>query len=41
MLRELRVANLALVDDLVIGFAEGLTMLTGEPEPGKVLLPVP
>ncbi len=38
MLRELRVANLALVDDLVIGFAEGLTMLTGETGAGKSLI---
>ncbi len=38
MLRELRVANLALVDDLVIGFDEGLTMLTGETGAGKSLI---
>lgn len=38
MLRELRVANLALVDDLAIGFDGGLTMLTGETGAGKSLI---
>ncbi len=38
MLRELRVANLALVDDLVIGFSEGMTILTGETGAGKSLI---
>jgi len=38
MLRELRVANLALVDDLVISLDEGLTMLTGETGAGKSLI---
>jgi len=38
MLRELRVANLALVDDLVIGFDAGMTMLTGETGAGKSLI---
>jgi len=38
MLRELRVANLALVDDLAISFDSGLTMLTGETGAGKSLI---
>jgi DNA repair protein RecN (Recombination protein N) len=38
MLRELRVGNLALVDDLVLGFEPGLTMLTGETGAGKSLI---
>ncbi len=38
MLRQLRVANLALVDDLVIEFDFGLTMLTGETGAGKSLI---
>ncbi len=38
MLRELRVTNLALVDDLVIEFSRGLTMLTGETGAGKSLI---
>ncbi len=38
MLRELRVGNLALVDDLVLGFETGLTMLTGETGAGKSLI---
>ncbi len=38
MLRQLRVANLALVDDLVIGFEDGMTMLTGETGAGKSLI---
>lgn len=38
MLRQLRVANLALVDDLVISFEGGLTMLTGETGAGKSLI---
>ena len=38
MLRELRVGNLALVDDLVLGFESGLTMLTGETGAGKSLI---
>lgn len=38
MLRELRVGNLALVDDLVLSFESGLTMLTGETGAGKSLI---
>jgi DNA repair protein RecN (Recombination protein N) len=38
MLRELRVGNLALVDDLVLTLDSGLTMLTGETGAGKSLI---
>ncbi len=38
MLRELRVGNLALVDDLVLSLDHGLTMLTGETGAGKSLI---
>jgi DNA repair protein RecN (Recombination protein N) len=38
MLRELRVGNLALVDDLVRPLDHGLTMLTGETGAGKSLI---
>lgn len=38
MLRELRVANVALVDDLVLPLQPGLTMLTGETGAGKSLI---
>jgi DNA repair protein RecN (Recombination protein N) len=38
MLRELRVGNLALVDDLVLPLDSGLTMLTGETGAGKSLI---
>lgn len=38
MLRELRVGNLALVDDLVLTLDAGLTMLTGETGAGKSLI---
>lgn len=38
MLRELRVGNLALVEDLTLGVAPGLTMLTGETGAGKSLI---
>lgn len=38
MLRELRVGNLALVDDLVLSLEPGLTMLTGETGAGKSLI---
>lgn len=38
MLQELRVGNLALVDDLVIRFDAGLTILTGETGAGKSLI---
>jgi len=38
MLRELRVGNLALVDDLVLPLESGLTMLTGETGAGKSLI---
>jgi DNA repair protein RecN (Recombination protein N) len=38
MLLELRVGNLALVDDLVLRFEAGLTILTGETGAGKSLI---
>ena len=38
MLRELRVGNLALVEDLVLTLDPGLTMLTGETGAGKSLI---
>jgi DNA repair protein RecN (Recombination protein N) len=38
MLHELRVGNLALVDDLVLTLESGLTMLTGETGAGKSLI---
>jgi DNA repair protein RecN (Recombination protein N) len=38
MLRELRVGNLALVDDLVLPFGSGLTIITGETGAGKSLI---
>jgi DNA repair protein RecN (Recombination protein N) len=38
MLRELRIGNLALAEDLVLAFGPGLTMLTGETGAGKSLI---
>jgi DNA repair protein RecN (Recombination protein N) len=38
MLRELRIGNLALAEDLVLEFGSGLTMLTGETGAGKSLI---
>ena len=38
MLRELRISNLALVEDLVLTLEPGLTMLTGETGAGKSLI---
>jgi len=38
MLREIRIGNLALVDDLVLSLEMGLTMLTGETGAGKSLI---
>ena len=38
MLNELRVGNLALVDDLVLSLEPGLTILTGETGAGKSLI---
>ncbi len=38
MLKELRVANLALVEDLALSFGPGLTMITGETGAGKSLI---
>ena len=38
MLRELRIGNLALVEEAVIPFGPGLTMLTGETGAGKSLI---
>jgi DNA repair protein RecN (Recombination protein N) len=38
MLRELRIRNLAIIDDLVIGFGRGLNVLTGETGAGKSII---
>jgi len=38
MLRELRIKNFAIIDDLRIGFAEGLNVLTGETGAGKSII---
>ncbi|MBT4292086.1 AAA family ATPase, partial [bacterium] len=38
MLLELRISNLAIVDDLSISFAEGLTVITGETGAGKSII---
>ena len=38
MLRQLMIRNLALVDDLNVGFGEGLNVITGETGAGKSLL---
>ena len=38
MLRQLTIRNLALVDDLNVGFGEGLNVITGETGAGKSLL---
>ncbi|MBK6732730.1 MAG: hypothetical protein IPG61_01280 [bacterium] len=38
MLRELRIAHLALVDEAVLPLGHGLTMLTGETGAGKSLV---
>ncbi|WP_372795791.1 DNA repair protein RecN [Pontiella sp.] len=38
MLRTLKIKNLALVDDVQVGFAEGLNVITGETGAGKSLM---
>ncbi len=38
MLRELRIKNLAIIDDLTIRFGEGLNVLTGETGAGKSII---
>jgi DNA repair protein RecN (Recombination protein N) len=38
MLRELRIKNLAIIDDLVIDFGRGLNVLTGETGAGKSII---
>ena len=38
MLRELSIRNFAIIDDLNIGFSEGLTILSGETGAGKSII---
>ena len=38
MLRELSIRNFAIIDDLTVGFADGLTVLTGETGAGKSII---
>ncbi|MBM4146357.1 MAG: DNA repair protein RecN [Nitrospira sp.] len=38
MLKELRIRNLAIIDDLAVGFGEGLNVLTGETGAGKSII---
>ena len=38
MLRTLKIKNLALVDDVQVGFSEGLNVITGETGAGKSLM---
>ncbi|MBI5102371.1 MAG: DNA repair protein RecN [Nitrospirae bacterium] len=38
MLRELRIKNLAIIDDLTVTFGKGLTVLTGETGAGKSII---
>ena len=38
MLRELRIKNLAIIDDLRVGFEDGLNVLTGETGAGKSII---
>ena len=38
MLRELSIRNFAIIDDLTVSFAEGLTVLTGETGAGKSII---
>ncbi|MBZ5502693.1 MAG: AAA family ATPase, partial [Acidobacteriia bacterium] len=38
MLRELRIKNLAIIDDLVVRFEKGLNVLTGETGAGKSVI---
>jgi DNA repair protein RecN (Recombination protein N) len=38
MLRELRIKNLAIIDDLKVGFEDGLNVLTGETGAGKSII---
>ena len=38
MLRELRIKNFAIIDDLTVGFESGLNVLTGETGAGKSII---
>ncbi|MBD3316132.1 MAG: AAA family ATPase, partial [Chitinivibrionales bacterium] len=38
MIREIRIKNLALIDDLTLGFDDGFTVFTGETGVGKSIL---
>ena len=38
LLRELSIRNFAIIDDLTVSFAEGLTVLTGETGAGKSII---
>ena len=38
MIKELRVSNFAIIEDLKIEFKEGMTVLTGETGAGKSLI---
>lgn len=38
VLRELSIRNFAIIDDLTVSFAEGLTVLTGETGAGKSII---
>jgi len=38
MLKELRIKNLAIIDDLTVGFGKGLNVLTGETGAGKSII---
>lgn len=38
MLRELSIKNFAIIEDLTVGFVEGLTVLTGETGAGKSII---
>ena len=38
MLKELSIRNFAIIDDLQIGFSDGLTILSGETGAGKSII---